>query len=582
MTRGPIRAPALALAVAALTGTLLASAPVEHAAPTRWAFIVGIGDYVHFEDVEGGDLPGAAHDARAMRDVLVGRYGFPEENVRLLLDRDATRAAMEEGITGWLAERVRPGDNVVVFFAGHGSQVWDDSGDEDDGLDETLAPADVLPDSPELDITDDEFNRWLATIPTDNVVVVLDHCNSGTATRAVTPFSRARRLGRDVQALPRPPGAGRRALPGRGTDPSGFDGTGARVLELAAAQADQAAVEAFFPGGEGAEAFHGGAFTTFLVRRLWRAPAGATYLDVFTEVRQALRHERFQQDPHISDEGSLGSSPLFSVDGGGPSAARASLTLESVEGDRGTLDGGLTLGVSPGAVFETASGAMMVVESARPDRSSVRMVTGTARNGEQAALTGLRFSVDPLRVGVAGLDSESAAALENELAASPGVDVVDGDPAAFSHLVVQRRGTTLQVVGSDGWIRHRDIPAGAEGAPALARILRQEGVAKTLADMENPAPAFQVSLALGGARTSLGLGETVSFHVTSERDGHLTLVDLGTDGTVVVLFPNAHHPSAFIRAGETLSFPTEEMDFELTVLPPAGRGVVRAFVTSRP
>ncbi|MDH5761233.1 MAG: DUF4384 domain-containing protein, partial [Gemmatimonadota bacterium] len=126
------------------------------------------------------------------------------------------------------------------------------------------------------------------------------------------------------------------------------------------------------------------------------------------------------------------------------------------------------------------------------------------------------------------------------------------------------------------------IPAGAEGAPALARILRQEGVAKTLADMENPAPAFQVSLALGGARTSLGLGETVSFHVTSERDGHLTLVDLGTDGTVVVLFPNAHHPSAFVRAGETLSFPTEEMDFELTVLPPAGRGVVRAFVTSRP
>ena len=31
------------------------------------------------------------------------------------------------------------GDNVVIFYAGHGSQMWDESGDEDDGLDETLS-----------------------------------------------------------------------------------------------------------------------------------------------------------------------------------------------------------------------------------------------------------------------------------------------------------------------------------------------------------------------------------------------------------------------------------------------------------
>jgi hypothetical protein len=74
----------------------------------------------------------------------------------------------------------------------------------------------------------------------------------------------------------------------------------------------------------------------------------------------------------------------------------------------------------------------------------------------------------------------------------------------------------------------------------------------------------------------------VSFHATSERDGYLTLVDLGTDGKVVMLFPNAHQPALQIGAGQTLSFPTSEMGFELQVFPPAGRGMVRAFVTPEP
>ena len=30
-------------------------------------------------------------------------------------------------------------DIATIFYAGHGSQMWDESGDEDDGLDETLA-----------------------------------------------------------------------------------------------------------------------------------------------------------------------------------------------------------------------------------------------------------------------------------------------------------------------------------------------------------------------------------------------------------------------------------------------------------
>ena len=64
---------------------LLAFGPTERVAPTHWALIVGISDYTHFGDEAGGDLPGAVDDARRVRDVLVERWEFPEENIRMLL-----------------------------------------------------------------------------------------------------------------------------------------------------------------------------------------------------------------------------------------------------------------------------------------------------------------------------------------------------------------------------------------------------------------------------------------------------------------------------------------------------------------
>jgi len=559
---------------------LLAFGPAERIAPTHWALFVGISDYINFDDVEGGDLPGAEHDARTMRNALVSRVGFPEENVRMLLNGDATRAAIQESITGWLAQNARPGDNVAVFFAGHGSQVWDEDGDEEDGLDETLAPADVLPDSPAMDITDDTFGEWLAALPTDNVVVFLDNCNSGTGTRDVTPFSRSRQLGRRPADLPRPESVARRAVPGL-KDQTGFDAGKARVLELAAAQPGQAAVDAYFPATEGSEAFHGGAFTTFLVREIWRAPLDASYEEIFEQVAEALKRNRFQQDPHLSEDVALRTSPIFYVEGRSAGAATAFLPVRSVAGDRAELDGGVALGITIGSMFETEGGAMLEVESADLTTVSTRVVEGRPRQGERASMKGYRFASAPLRVNVAGIDTGSVDALTAALAGVAGVQLVN-DADAFSDLIVRRRGNEVRVLGTDGFVRHDGMGLGPTGAIELAAKLRQEAAAKRLADMENPARPFGVHIQLEEGKTDFGIGETVSFHATSDRDGYLTLVDLGTDGKVVMLFPNAHQPAMRIRAGETLSFPTEEMGFELQVFPPVGRGMVRAFVTPEP
>lgn len=558
---------------------LLAFGPQERTASTHWALIVGISDYIHFEDVEGGDLPGAEHDARRMRDALVVARGFPEDNVRMLLNHDATKAAIQEGVTGWLVQNARPGDNVVFFFAGHGSQMWDEDGDEDDGLDETLAPADVLAGSTDFDISDDEFNVWLGLLPTDNVLVVLDTCNSGTGTRDVTPFSRGRLLGRDIDALERPEGAARRALPRQRLDETGFDVGRARVLEFAAAQPDQIAVDAFFPESDGREAFHGGAFTTFLVQQLWKAPAEATYEQVFRDAREALKRNRFQQDPFLSEDVTLKDRPLFFVEGASSARSQLALPVISVDGRTAELGAGLALGMTRGSVFETDSGARLIVSDVRQRSTSVAVVSGSVVEGERARLVAHVYAASPLLVNVASVETRLAETLAAAVVGAPSIRLVE-DENSFGHLLVRRRGDELRVIGADGFARHEGLGTSPADMHELASILRKESAAKSLGDMDNPAQTFDFDLRLLGGRTSFGLGEDIAFIVESARDGYVTLIDLGTDGTVAMLIPNGDDPSMRIRAGERLEYPGPELAF--TALEPVGSGMVRAFVTAEP
>jgi hypothetical protein len=558
---------------------LLAFGSQQRTAATHWALLVGISDYTHFADVEGGDLPGAEHDARRIRDVLVMKGYVPDANIRLLLNGDATRAAIEEAITGWLAESARPGDNVTIFFAGHGSQMWDESGDEDDGLDETIAPADVMATSTENDISDDTFNEWLSALPTDNVVVILDNCNSGTGTRDVTPFSRGRLLARDMSRVPRPTAA-RRALPGQ-QDDSGFDAGETRVLELSAAQPHQVAVDAFFPATEGTEAFHGGAFTTYLVQQLWKADADASYEEVFRGAHEALKRNRFEQDPYLSREVALKDRPLFFVEGGARGSSQVALPVTTASGERVQLGAGLGLGLTPGSVFETASGARMVVQSVGQRSADARIVSGSIVPGDDARLRAHRYAEIPLLVSVAGIDTRLIEALHGELASAAGVRPVDREDA-FAHLIVRRGGEELRVVGSDGFVRHAGIGVDAAGVARLAGILRKEAASKRLADMDNPAQSFGVRLQLLDGKTSFGIGEEIGFTVESERGGFLTLVDLGTDGTVAVLLPNAETRSVPVTAGGTFTYPDPAGALSFAALEPTGTGLVRAFVTERP
>ncbi len=149
----------------------------------RLALIVGVGQY---KNDAVPDLEGPPNDAKRFYNLLTGKngYGFPAENVCLLLDEQATTAHFKQAFDKALVERARENDVAVVFYAGHGSQAPDKNGDEADNFDETLMLHDARTNGIR-DMLDDELNQMLARLnkKTRRITVILDSCNSGTATR---------------------------------------------------------------------------------------------------------------------------------------------------------------------------------------------------------------------------------------------------------------------------------------------------------------------------------------------------------------------------------------------------------------
>ena len=150
------------------------------------ALLIGVGDY----GLPGASLPGIASDLEAMEALAIS-LGFDEKNIKVLADRQATLSAIRINFQRHLIHGVRPEDRVLLYFTGHGTQVPDRSGDESDGADETLLPFDARLRTRrgvtqlENVLLDDELDALLSAIPSDNVLVLVDACHSGTVTRAL-------------------------------------------------------------------------------------------------------------------------------------------------------------------------------------------------------------------------------------------------------------------------------------------------------------------------------------------------------------------------------------------------------------
>jgi hypothetical protein len=165
----------------------LASLPFTVTVCNRWALLIGIKDYP--PEGEENDLAGCDLDVQNMEALLREAFGIQASHITKLQDLKATKAGIEKAITD-LSKKAAANDSVIIYYSGHGAQVPDLDGDEDDGYDEAIVPAEVLPGriTTEGDInrliTDDRLAELLGQFKTTNLTLFFDSCHSGTVVRA--------------------------------------------------------------------------------------------------------------------------------------------------------------------------------------------------------------------------------------------------------------------------------------------------------------------------------------------------------------------------------------------------------------
>lgn len=145
-------------------------------APRGIALHIGVNevDPAHYAGWSG-PLKCCENDAHTMRRLAIAR-GYETGQ---LLTAEATREAVSGSIRAAAAALV-PGDIFLVSYAGHGGQVADVNGDEEDLKDETWCLFDGQ-------LLDDELHvLWSEFQPGVRVLVVSDSCHSGTVTKGST------------------------------------------------------------------------------------------------------------------------------------------------------------------------------------------------------------------------------------------------------------------------------------------------------------------------------------------------------------------------------------------------------------
>lgn len=163
---------------------LLASA-MPFSAQTKRALIIGLGEQ---EDKSWAKINGDK-DVPYVK-AMLSKAGYDE--ITSLVNFQATKIGIVNAFHS-LAARCCEGDVVYVHFSGHGQQVTDLDGDEEDGLDEAWIPYDAYlqygeSDKGEKHLIDDEINVLLTEIrnkigEAGLMLVVVDACHSGDSSR---------------------------------------------------------------------------------------------------------------------------------------------------------------------------------------------------------------------------------------------------------------------------------------------------------------------------------------------------------------------------------------------------------------
>lgn len=293
-------------------------------------------------------LQGAVNDAKLLAEALRS-HGMDLPDDRVLLNEQATVANFKRTWDELLKE-AKPGDQILLTFAGHGAQEeeFGPPYDEKDkvtgqtyGKDETLIFYDFDPSNPQRGrISDDELYELFEKARAYSVLFVADSCHSGGITRSALSFSALPKRGGLDTFKPNPPDSERIA-------PSVSDSQILENVTYVAATENEALEipEIYAPDQQP----HGALSWTFTKALGGAADHNGDHIVTQRELEEYVKEQvprltANRQAPGLVSRGLGREKPAFSIDGSAPALAPTPSwdTQLPIKIEGGTLPSGIS------------------------------------------------------------------------------------------------------------------------------------------------------------------------------------------------------------------------------------------------
>lgn len=272
-----------------------------NAQSTKKALLIGVGKYQYYNHWKSLS---SANDIVYLEQALLHQK-FDKKNITTLVDEKATYDGILNALNA-LAASAKKGDIIFFHFSGHGQQIEDNGNrDEIDGYDEALIPYDAkgkydpVTYNGEKHLRDDVLQPILKQIrdalgPDGSLVVSLDACHSGTATRSAE-FAVTRGEASPFKSPEYKPSFVHNVKDGFADEGA----SAANMIVLSAASPNQLNYETMDVNAKGV-----GSLSYALARALSELPANSNYNMLFNRIKSEIQSNHPIQWPMMEGNGS--------------------------------------------------------------------------------------------------------------------------------------------------------------------------------------------------------------------------------------------------------------------------------------
>jgi hypothetical protein len=304
------------------------------------------------------NLDGCVNDATAVRDLVVAKYGFLNANTTTLFNEQATRARIISELKK-LASEAKKGDVIFVYYAGHGSQVYNSLSPESDKKDESIVPSDSYKGA--ADIRDKELAALFNQILDKGALltVIFDSCHSGSIGRGFLNEPPKMRFIEESRT-----DAKDSYVPVRPETRNALILSAAQDFEFAKEQRDENNIP------------HG-AFTIALLRALQQLSPDASVSNIYTSITSIMKYYGKTQEPVLAANDLRKAGTLFGLPKG-TLKNKLTIGVSKIDAKGVELQGGYTCGLSEGVKLAGIStkDTLMVKEMRGANKSFATVLNG--------------------------------------------------------------------------------------------------------------------------------------------------------------------------------------------------------------